>query len=127
MPSNRYEHKSEALWQRYHDKKIDHDKYMELLEELKNNELKHFSALAHAEVESDIWSYEKQRQKVRQLEAEQEAEAERIKKLPPLERYKETIQETVAHYRKESNRYRNIHNFFQGGYHYWFCPRYQRN
>lgn len=114
MPSDRYEHKSEDLWQRYHGNNIDHDKYMELLEQLKNNELRHYKVEYQTDIESSIWNYEKRRQKERLLEAEQEAEAERIKKLPPLEKYKETVQDTVAQYRKESNRYRNIHNFFQG-------------
>ncbi len=83
MPSDRYEHKSDDLWQQYHDKKMDHAKYMELLEQLKNNELRQYNADSQGGVESGIWRYEKRRKKARQLEAEQEAEAERVKKLPP--------------------------------------------
>ncbi len=114
MPSESYEHQSEDLWQQYHDKKIDENRYIVLLEQLKNNELQRYSADNQGYVANDIWTYEKRLKNERQLKSEREAEAERVKKLPPLEQYKETIQVTIAQYREKANYYRNIHNILQG-------------
>jgi hypothetical protein len=102
VPSDRYEHKSEDLWQQYLNDEIDHDKYMQLLKQLKSDELQYYSGSYRTDAENGIWKYEKRRRKERQLEAEQEAEAERIKKLPLLEKYKETTQATIAQYRKDA-------------------------
>jgi hypothetical protein len=54
MPSDEYEHKSEDLWQQYYDKKVDHDRYMELLEQLKNNEIRHYKAEDQVTVYNNI-------------------------------------------------------------------------
>jgi hypothetical protein len=54
MPSDHYKHQSEDLWQQYHDKKIDEDKYIILLEQLRINEIRRYREDLQSDVASDI-------------------------------------------------------------------------
>jgi hypothetical protein len=117
-PSLRYQRKSDNLWKQYHEGKIDHSSYLELLEQIKNEELtdedkRHMGLLGpdgRERIENDIWEYENEQQKIRELIAQ----AERFKSLPPLEKYKEEIPQTITRYKEESQHYRRLANYLQG-------------
>ncbi len=121
-PSQRYQRKSDNLWKQYQEGKIDHSRYLELLEQIKNEELtdenkRHLGLLGlegRERIEHDIWAYENKQQQIREHEAHQRAEAERFKSLPPLEKYKEEIPQTIARYKEESQHYRRLANYLQG-------------
>lgn len=123
MPSQRYIFKSDDLWEQYQNNKIDHDKYISLLEEIKKEELKEYDDMPSTKetVERDIYSYENDRQlrmeeykEYKEKEDRERAETERIQKLSPQERYKENLPAIIRQMRHEANRYRNISNRFQG-------------
>lgn len=98
LPSLRYQHKSDDLWQQYHDGKIDHSRYLELLDALKAEELES-EAKRHPitgntpeireRIENDIWHYERMSQQAREEKA-------RKKSLSPLEAYKEEVPGTIT-------------------------------
>ncbi len=121
-PSEQYQHKSDDLWKQYQEGKIDHSRYLELLEQIKNEELtdenkRHLGFLSpegRVRIENNIWKYENEQQKIREHEAQQRAEAERFKSLPPLGKYKEEMPQTIARYKEESKYYRRLANYLQG-------------
>lgn len=121
MPSLGYQHKSYDLWKQYQEGNIDHSRYLELLEQIKNEELtkedkRHLGLLTHEErerIENDIWRYENEQQKIREHEAQQKAEIERRKALSPVEIYKEEIPQILVEYRQEAIHYRRIANRLQ--------------
>jgi Protein of unknown function (DUF4231) len=115
LPSLRYQQKSDNLWQLYHEGKIDHSRYLELLDALKAEEIeseaKRYPIIGNTperreRIENVIWNYEYISQEVREEEA-------RKKSLSPLEAYKEEIPNTITRYRKDSNGYRRTANIFQ--------------
>ena len=71
MPSQRYQRKSDDLWKQYHEGKIDHSRYLELLDQFKSEELtaedkRHLGLLGpdgRERIENDIWEYENKQQK----------------------------------------------------------------
>ena len=117
-PSLRYRHKSNDLWTQYQEGKIDHSRYLELLDQFKSEELtaedkRHLGLLGpdgRERIENDIWEYENKQQKIRELIAQDE----RFKSLPPLEKYKEEIPQTITRYKEESQHYRRLANYLQG-------------
>ena len=121
MPSQRYQRKSDDLWKQYHEGKIDHSRYLELLDQIRNEELtdenkRHLGLLSlegRERIENDIWEYENRLQEIRKLEAQHKAEIERRKALSPLEIYKEDVPQTIVQYRQEANHYRRIANRLQ--------------
>lgn len=122
-PSLRYRNKSNDLWQQYQQGLIDHNRYLELLEQNKADEIenvnKRFGLIGgvspetRSRIEHEIWTYENYQRQRREQEAQRKAELERIKSLSPLEKYKEDVPETIERYRKESNGYRRIANNLQ--------------
>lgn len=121
MPSQQYQHKSQDLWTLYHDGHIDFQTYLNQLEQIKKEEVRKISNSFPAGiykdkewVENDIWVYEMARQKQREQAAEQTAEAERLKSLSPVEKYKAEMPLTIARYRDESQYYRRLANYLQG-------------
>ena len=138
MLSKRYVYKSNLLRDRYVEGDIDYDKYMSLLAEAKNEELS--SVYLSKEIrEAEIYDFEtqqinliarykegKQKSLERKKEAEEqkkkfEEEQKRLKSLTPeqklfLEREnydKNEVCNVIDEYKRESKRYRNIHNGLQ--------------
>ncbi|HYT40818.1 MAG TPA: DUF4231 domain-containing protein [Methylomirabilota bacterium] len=104
MPSLRYQYKSDDLRKQCQEGKIDHNKYLEQLEQIKSEEIikaierspmKSISLEQRDFIEDDISKYEWQ------------------KSLPKLESYKENVLATISGYRRKSNYYRFIANILQ--------------
>lgn len=122
-PSLRYQHKSDVLWERYQQGIIDHNRYLELLEENKAEEIDSenkklsfvggIDAETKSRIERDIWEYENLMQEAREKEIQRKAEEKRKQALSPLEKYKEEVPETIARYRKYSKSNRRIANILQ--------------
>ena len=125
MSSDRYEFKSNNLWQQYQDKLIDNETYMNSLEQIIREETSSFGFYSQPEQRERLWSYERNRQKrseyekqkrekgQEELEAKRK-EAERLENLTRQEKYYEIeIPKVIEEYRTESKRYRKVHNRFQ--------------
>ncbi len=121
MPSLHYQHQSQDLWKQYQAGRIDHSEYLQLLEQIKNEELtnenkKNLGLLTPEDRERrehGIWQYENEQQILRESQARRKAEMARRKALSPLEKYQEDAPKTIARYREEANHYRRIANRLQ--------------
>lgn len=108
-PSLRYQHASEDLWKKYQENIINYDQLIASLEQLRLNELRHYSDFPinfEQRADNAIWKYEHKRREERSKE-------ERIKSLTSLELYKIEIPQIIRRYRKEADHYRNIANWLQ--------------
>jgi len=95
--------------EKYQENIIDYDQFIEALERLRTDELKHYTDdLINFKQRADnaIWNYEHQRR-------EERAKEEQRKSLTTLALYKEEIPEIILRYLKEADRYRNIANWLQ--------------
>lgn len=112
-----YQHKSDDLWWQYQEGLIDHSKYVELLEQNKDEEIekvdKQNPFIGRERIENDIWEYERFSQAAREKEAQRKAEEKRIKFLTPLEKYLEDAPGVILNFQRESKSYRREANIFQ--------------
>jgi hypothetical protein len=77
MPKDRYKFKSDDLWQQYQEKNIDHEKYIQLLKDIMDNELSNYAIESTRNYyEGDIWEYENGR--AERIKEEQRKQAENL-------------------------------------------------
>jgi hypothetical protein len=114
-PSLRYQNKSDDLWEQYQDGLFDKNRYLELLEEIKAEEIDRekkrypstgVSPKTIEKIENGIWRFEHKERKTRE-------ELARIKSFTPLERYIDLVPKTIKQYRNDANGYRRTANIFQ--------------
>ncbi|SRR6266487_3499891 len=114
MLSERYEFKSEALFNRYIDEQINYNEYQEQLNTIIEEEAKGFLVDKQTKLEQ-IYRYEKlYHQNEMKKAIKKRREEKRKNRLSPQEKYYEDdIPQIIKEYREQSNFYRNLHNFFQ--------------
>jgi hypothetical protein len=117
LPTEQYQHKSDDLWCQYQEGLIDHSSYVNLLEQLKDEEIdkehKQNPFISKERLDNGIWKYEQFFQEAREKEAQRIAEEKRMKSLTPLEKYLEDTPGVIKNFRLESKSYRREANISQ--------------